>query len=60
MEYSEKMYKLLNDAYMDANRICPPDEYQFRQNRLCRQIAALLLEPYEQEFHKKQKIKAEE
>ena len=39
-------YKFLDDALTYARTICPPDQYQYRQNKLIEEVATFLLTPY--------------
>lgn len=54
-------YQELDKAYLDAEQMCRPDEYQSRQNALTRAVAYFLLKPYwENEVNSKvnKKVKA--
>lgn len=52
--YYEKCKQL--KKHLDrARSVCPPDEYQFRQNQLIYEIAKFLIEPYEEFLKRKEK-----
>jgi hypothetical protein len=45
-KYTQFDYQELDKAYLEAEKMCRPDEYQSRQNALTRAVAHFLLKPY--------------
>ena len=52
MEHTQEDYENLRKILDHARNVCPPDEYQLRQNKLTIAIAHFLLAPYERSMQK--------
>ena len=50
MDEEKQMLERLDRFYQKACQICPPDQYQYRQNELLIKLAEFILTPYWNSF----------
>lgn len=55
-DLKRKMLERTDESYKKALQVCPPDQYQFRQNDLLIKLSEFILCPYWEELKKENEI----